>query len=215
MGLIEFLIVSAFLAIGVVFAALERYALTVAYVIAVLVGGWFFFDPVQVFLLDNWREILFHQVPLYLGVGVAVSVVKWFWFVLKRASKIRDAKETFKPDSMHFDKDDGHTESLEGLRRAKFIKHWNNSIGYDHKVNMRGLHWREWDKPEIITDLLTPKAKQHVDDISYWIFFWPFVIVSTLFKDLIVKLAKHVARIFDIVFSRASRLLISNAAKDI
>lgn len=225
MGLLELVIVGGLFLIGCVLSAFERYSLTVGYLVALFVGSWFFFDPAHDFIVQNWREILFHQVPLYIGVGIGIAVLKWFSLVIKRASAIRDAKETFKPDNINPRSRIGTSEDADklvdnpdALRRFKFIQHWNDtSLRHDDggTVSFTNINWREWQKPEIITDLLTPKAKHHVDDIAYWIFFWPFVVVSTLFKDLFIKLAKHTARFFDWAFNRMSRLLISNAAKDI
>jgi hypothetical protein len=225
MGLIELIVLGILFLIGCLFSAFERYSLTVVYVVALVAGGWFFFDPAHDFIAANWREVLLHQAPLYIAAGLAVAVLKWFFLVLKTAGAIKDAKETFDPDSMtgHGSKGyrDGYfPENPEIVRRIKFIDHWNNTAarGYEsefHGVEIDSVLSAQWKSPEVITDLLTPKAKRHIDDISYWIFFWPFVVISTLFKDLIVKLAKHTARFFDWAFNRLSRLVISNAAKDI
>lgn len=229
MGLIEIVLLGALFFVGCLFSAFERYALTVAYITALLAGGWFFFGhPVQDFVATTgWRTILLYQVPLYLGAGLVIALLKWFILVLKTAGAIKDAKETFNPDSKGYVTSKFSKELIdkpEAFRRAKFIDHWNTTItdrynsphrDFTHHVSLDNVTNAEWLKPEIITDLLTPKAKNHIDDISYWIFFWPFVVVSTLFKDLIVKIAKHTARFFDWAFNRMSRLVISNAAKDI
>lgn len=229
-GLIELLVFGGLFFVGCLLSAFERYLLTVVIAAVVLVGGWFFFDVVHDTLRDNWKDILLHQAPLYLGAGLAVALGKWFMLVVKTASANKDVKETFNPDKVSLDSLNSHNRSaLDGIaadawRRVKFIIHWNSRIAYPyedvestvaHRVDISDISHSDWSKPEIITDLLTPKAKNHVDDIAYWIFFWPLVVVSTLFKDLIIKLAKHTARLFDLAFNRLSRLVISNAAKDI
>lgn len=208
--------------VGVGFAAFDKYLWSSIYAAALIAGSWFFIEPLRTFVHTvGISHVLLHDIPLYLGVGLAVAVLKWFLFVLKTAGKIKDAKETFNPKYALSSSDlsDATKGNDDATRRAKFIEHWNgNVVGYSStakKIKTSSITAEQWAKPEILTDLLTPKAKQHVDDISYWIFFWPFVVVSTLFKDLVVKLAKHAARFFDWAFNRVSRLVISNAAKGI
>lgn len=251
--------------IGVfVYEIVDKKIFSVLYVALAVAGGWFVFDPFKNFVLAaGWKTIVLHWIPLYLGIGVGVALLKWLQLTLKVASHIGDTKEDLKKiDFQHLvnvlnktaaekeynetlaeakrvhsnlnwdsrtQKDKGlsfvapeppaeipaTTAQIDAFRREHFIKLWNKSerehdlpsVNTDSKTN--------WNDPEIITELLTPRAKKNVSTISFWVIQWPFVVVSTVIGDLLLKFGKHVAKWFDHLFTNIGKRLVRHASKGI
>lgn len=93
-------------------------------------------------------------------------------------------------------------------RRRAFVQFYSNATPRTHKV-----YTADFSKAESVVDALTPRAKDNVGLITIWIFQWPIVIIDTLITDLLVKLGKHAARVFDAMFSYFSRKLVAHATK--
>lgn len=214
------------------------------FIIAVLTAGWFLFPPFTAWVLAiGWKSLLLHWLPLYIGIGVAVATLKWILRNLKVAEKIRDLKETFnanlpitltearkaaysqnieKGKSVYPRSRDGYDPDMKepvaataeeeaAYRRFKFMELWNRS-SYRENINLDTV---KWENPDIITELLVPRAKKHIDDISIWVVEWPFVVVGMVISDFLMKIGKHLAKLLDRVFTGLSKVLIRNAAKGI
>lgn len=103
-------------------------------------------------------------------------------------------------------------------RRKAFVDHYvKKRFGYrsDHKdyVHADAVATHRWAKDDIIAELLTPRAKKHVDRITFWVLEWPYVIVATVIDDILIKFARNIARFFDWAFTGMSRFWISRVVK--
>lgn len=99
-------------------------------------------------------------------------------------------------------------EEAAANRREKFVEYYKQTISRQHKT-----YSADFKKASSVVDALTPRAKDNVGLITIWIFQWPIVIVDTLITDLLIKLGKHAARLFDAMFSYFSRKLVAHATK--
>lgn len=197
---------------GVGLVASERYGYAFFTLIGLAVGSWFLFEPVKTFVAVGWKVLLFKWLPIYLVAGVVVALVKWFFHVWKTASKISDAKESFKDNA----KADAPNPAD---RREAFVKHYMEHDLYDGRgpdyIDVDSILDKRWKEENIVAELLTPRAKKHVDRITFWVLEWPYVVISTLFADILLKFARNVARFFDWAFTAASRFWISRVVKGI
>ena len=213
-------IVAAILLIGGLFAAFDTFAWAVIFSFLVVGAGYFFFGLKELIVAIGWKVILIKWIPLYLAVGVVVAFLKWLLTVKKVANRIAGLREKFKPESVSGPSERSSAYitvagNPDALRRYKFVKLWNESNNYD--VRVVGIEDTvdkiDWTNPNIVAHLLTPHAKDYIAAITFWIFEWPFVVVSTFFKDFLVKLGKHVARFFDWAFTGLSRAIVGRATK--
>lgn len=76
------------------------------------------------------------------------------------------------------------------------------------------VHPNDINKEDFFVTLFAARARDYVERITNWIFSWPIVILSTVFNDMLLKLGKHAARLFDLVTTQFSRRLVSGAVKD-
>jgi hypothetical protein len=158
----------------------------------------------------GWKEILFHHIPLYLGIGVGVAFLKWIQSSFKFASELADIKANLTRDLGTFDAT--NAEHLKKLydRITSRGGNYTNIIGRLINQKASGLQITSLD--QLITEI-NPAAVQQVDRITSWIFTWPFVIVHTAFVDLLIKLGKHVAKFFDAIFGKLTRAIVANGLK--
>ncbi len=198
---------------GIGLCAFEKYGYALVSMIGLAVGSWFIFEPFRNFIWSiGWHSLLFKWVPLYLASGVVVvALVKWFFHILKTSSKIKDEKETFKNTAAADIKDDA-------TRRQKFVEHYMANNKYSNRadyVDADSIPTKRWQEESIVAELLTPRAKKHMDRISFWVLEWPYVIIATIFDDILIKFARNVARFFDWAFTAASRVWIARVVKGI
>lgn len=197
---------------GVGFVAFENYGLAFLTIIALLAGAWAFFEPFKTFIVSvGWKTLLIKWLPIYLAVGVLVALVKWFFHVWKTAAAISEARETFK-----------NTDAVVSSplsRRQLFVTHYFNQFRNRYNpadyISATDVSAKRWAEEGIVAELLTPRAKNHLNRISFWVLEWPYVIVATIFDDILIKFARNVARIFDWAFTAASRFWISRVTKGI
>ena len=100
------------------------------------------------------------------------------------------------------------TEEVDAARREHFIQLWNDSDRDHDLTSVSTTAQTDWKDPEIIVELLTPRAKKKIDVISWWVLEWPFVIVSTVIGDFLIKFGKHVAKLFDRLFTGMGKMLV-------
>jgi hypothetical protein len=206
LGLPAFLLIAilALFILDVVFFSFEKYEWSIGVMVASIAAAYFFQPDFHNFVLTGWVTILTKYIPFYLLGGLATAVAKWIIHNFKAASKIGEAKKEF--DANH-DKPDAPIAQ----RRQAFVKFFESYMGYRSKHKIYTVS--DFNKETAVVDALTPRAKDNVGIITIWIFQWPVVIVATLFEDLIVKLAKNAARVFDALFSAASRALVGRVTK--
>jgi hypothetical protein len=196
---------------GVSLVAIESYWWSLVTIIGLFAGLWFVSDPVQAFILSlSWKVVLLKWLPIYLGVGVGVALVKWSLHIAKTASKVKDARENFK-NSRDLDGVDAPT------RRKAFVDFYtqNQKISSSDYVSYANMPTKRWQDEGILAELLTPRAKNHLDRISFWVLEWPYVILATIVSDFLLRFGRWIARLFDLAFTRISRFWIHQVVKDI
>lgn len=203
--------VIALILFGIGLVAFESYGYALLSMIVLSVGSWVIFEPFRNFVLTvGWHNLLLKWIPLYLAAGVLVALIKWFFHVWKTASSISDAKETFKEKDV--------SESTNPVvRRQAFVEHFMNacsSHGPDY-INTGSVTAKRWQEEGIVAELLTPRAKKHLDRISFWVLEWPYVVIATIFDDILIKFARNVGRFFDWAFTNMSRFWIARVVKGI
>lgn len=197
---------------GIGLCAFEKYGYALLTIGALIVGSWFIFEPFKDFVLSiGWHSLLLKWVPLYLAAGVGVALIKWFFHILKTSSAIGDAKETFKNTAK------ANVEDA-SIRRKAFVEHYMDLLRYKNRtdhIDVSSIPGKRWQEEGIVAELLTPRAKKHMDRISFWVLEWPYVIIATIFDDILIKFARNVARFFDYAFTAASRVWIARVTKGI
>ncbi len=180
----------------------DKYIASFFLLLGTLVASYFFVpEAAQIVATYGWMGMFTYVLPTYLGIGVGVAVIKWFFYNLKIAGRIKEAIAKFNKSCS------GHNDEM--AKRKSFIDFWNSH--YYPRVSS----FQEWKDPDVVVDALTPKAKNEVDRITFWVLQWPIVVIATLLEDLLVKLGKHVADLFDYLFNQLARKLVSNATKDL
>lgn len=195
--------------------------------IVALVGSYLFIpEAANIVHNTGWVYFLVHRVSYYLVAGFVVALAEWMWHNFKVAGRIRELKvrfdEKFNLASTKASAGVGtgarndHTYSGvsdASWRRYAFLAFWNNATTHSHNVDMPDPI--QCERETIIIDKLTPKAKDHVADITIWILQWPLVLIATVFEDVLINIGKHFASFCDAIFSRSSRALIGWASKGI
>lgn len=214
MFLLEIVGIIALVLLGITWVAMEMYGVSLASAGALIAFLIFVFSPVKKWIATvGWKLIFIKWLPIYLAIGVVIAFMKWFFYVWRTADHIRDARESFK--------DSNHTAITDPAdRRKTFVNYYvKKRFGYrsDHKdyVYVESVADHRWKEDSIVADLLTPRAKKHVDRISFWVLEWPYVIVATIIDDILIKFAHNVARFFDWAFTNMSKFWISRVVKDI
>lgn len=204
---------------GIGLVAVERYGTALLTIIGVLFGLWLLCEPFKTFVIGiGWQTLLVKWLPIYLAIGVGVALIKWFFHIMKMVSAINDAKETFKNTA------GGQEAKDPASRRVSFVNHFIEHNKYKNSdyfsensdyFSVSNVSQKRWNEEGIVAELLTPRAKNHIDRITFWVLEWPYVIIATIFDDIIIKFAHNIARFFDWAFTTASRFWIARSVKDI
>lgn len=191
------------LALDLVLFINDKYIASFFLLLGTIVFSYFFVpEASQIVASYGWMGMFTYVLPVYLGIGIGIAIVKWFLYNLKIAGRIKEAVGKFKKT---FSSDGVPSREV----NKKFISYWNTY--YRPRVS----EFHNYDSPEVIIDALTPTAKNEVERISFWILQWPIVVVATLLEDLLLKIGKHAAQFFDYAFNQLARKLVANAAKDL
>lgn len=189
--------------VDVVLFSYEEYEWSVTVMIASITAAYLFQPEFHAFVHAGWYLILMKYMPIYLGVGLVTAIVKWAINNVKCVGRIRKAKKEF--DARY----PIVKETTPQLRRAAFVAFFKQ-LPTSQKDTIYSV---DFALATSVVDALTPRAKDHVGLITLWIFQWPVVIIEILIADLLIKLGKHTARLFDTAFSYFSRKLVANATK--
>lgn len=193
--------------VDVVLFSYEEYEWSVTVMIASITAAYLFQPEFHAFVHAGWYLILMKYMPIYLGVGLVTAIVKWAINNVKCVGRIREAKKEF--DTRYPIKETLPTEVVAETRRKAFVAFFKQ-LPTSQKDTIYSV---DFALATSVVDALTPRAKDHVGLITLWIFQWPVVIVEILIADLLIKLGKHTARLFDTAFSYFSRKLVANATK--
>lgn len=187
-------IVTILILADIAFFVSDKYIFSFFLLLGILGVSFFFIPEVASFVAERgWSSILTQLLPMYLAAGVGVALVKWVLYVLKKANYIKAAKKKFTLNG-------GDDQSA-----PKFVVWWNNQYGNRQIYHFENCDW------DFVIDRLTPSAKENIDRITFWVLQWPIVIIATIFEDILIKLGKRVAELFDYLFNGVAKKIIGNA----
>lgn len=232
------LIILALVLVDVWLFAIDRYIWSFIVLVSGIVASYFFVPEVATFIATyGWFEVLKYGVPGYFLLGAATASLKWVSFARGVADRLADLRKTFdstyeipmvstnkKPESDPL-RDPRNLQAVAELipltgddlvkhRRQAFLKFVNNYA----KVIFK----RRCDIPykvdsvvddKIFVGILTPRTRDYIERVSFWVLQWPIVLINFILEDLLIKLANNIARLIDTVFNRLARLFVGNAVK--
>lgn len=208
-------LISLLLVADLMLFTFDRYVLSFFMLLVNIGLAWWLIPDVTSFVVQyTVRGLLTHVLPIYLLIGVGVAFVKWILFNIKFANIVSNIKEDFKQDKV------GYEFESDADRRAAFAHFWNNRYRCDSMFSSDetpklSTNAFEYENSESLVHQLTPRAKNFIERITFWVLQWPIVIVSTLISDFLVKIGRHVAIIFDKLFTQLSRAWMRRVVKDI
>jgi hypothetical protein len=216
----------AVLVVDFVLFSFEQYVWSVVCTVLTIVGAYYFYNFTHVWISSiGWGKLLGVYFPIYIGIGLLVALGKWFLYAFKIVTKIKSAREKFDSFSIpnkfqfspfrhnrefehfvtgKFNDEDLLTakEQLQKIFRESFV----GFFCHEHSCTPGKVS--SWGNENSIVEALTPRAKNNIGKISVWIFQWPFTVLSTLFNDFVINLAKHFASLIDSIFSKPIEKLI-------
>lgn len=232
------LILAAVLLVDIGLFIADRYWLSAMLFVATIAGSYFVFPEVAAFVDTHsyWTIGLY-----YLGAGVITAAVKWVFFNVGVAMKLRELRAEFEdryvapvnePDPEPIIRVAGDyaleriqpppakpraTEAQIAFeKRKRFVEYLLGGERYARLMKMNTQPRFEELKltaDDALIQLLTPRSKHYVERITGWLVQWPIVIVTTIFEDLFVKIGKHLARLLDLFLRKLSAILIGGAVK--
>lgn len=104
------------------------------------------------------------------------------------------------------------------IKNYAFYEHVKDKYGITELLRgqpkVRISNVRDFTKVSL-TDVFTPRARDYIQRITFWVLQWPIVVLSTIVEDLILNIGTWVAQTFDTLFHNFARKIIGNAVKDI
>ncbi|TFH07049.1 MAG: hypothetical protein E4H14_09385 [Candidatus Thorarchaeota archaeon] len=225
------LILGALLVVDLLlFTFWDRYIISFFLLVGVGIAAFWLLPEFAAFIRDvGFTKLLTVYLPAYLGVGVLTATAKWIVHIFKVAGSVKDLFKQFTKELPKLKADptriglyprstdaDTITKVLDNENQmfARYIYHvgtgeddWRlKEVIADNNVFREDLSTRE----ELV-DALIPQAKKNVGRITFWALQWPITIISTLIEDVLIKLGKHLSRLFDYVFNRMARKIITRA----
>jgi hypothetical protein len=232
------LAIIALLVCEVVLFSLDRYITSFFLLIGSFAAAFFLIDGVSQYVTDvGWWTLVSTYGLYYLGGGVAVATLKWFQQLYHVRHTISDLRVEFEQSYKAPTSATAVTseQSIPGvdvgrpvpLTEAQLRMHKRKAfIRFVTSNRPDALRRTQVAVPsdsatvenvlsseEGLIDILTPKARNNVERISFWVLQWPIVVLSTVLEDLLLKIGKHLARLFDAVFNRAARALVGGAVE--
>ena len=175
----------------------DKYILSFLFFVGSVIFTYHFFPTVGTAISSEpWENILKVWLPTYAVAGLIFTFIKWLLFVAKEMRRYKEELTKYlalKPDTIAAH---GIDFAYAGFAKTKKSFIYDDSMTYDQLVV-----------------LLIPRAKDHVDRISFWFLQWPLVIVGTLIEDFLLKVGKHIARLFDEAFKEITKAVAFSVMK--
>lgn len=185
------------------FFVADMYIVSFFWFLGIVVGSYFFVPgAAEILVAGDWMHFLTVILPLYLLIGAGVSMVKWILNVAKHGLWLNEQWTEFKKGSSG--------QSTEEIR-ADFLRNMPSDVKTDLGYSFSDI--RKHVTHEEMTELLTPKAKKNIDKITFWALQWPVTIIGTLLKDILLKIGKHLARLFDFLFHGLAKQIVGAGLK--
>lgn len=161
---------------------------------------------------EGWQHFLTHYVLGYLIIGVITAAFKWVFHIWKVRDKIWEAREAYaNRTSAMIDKAEEKGFSKYTVLAALYEESWHWK---QRRELLNGKEPSELKTEQQFIDAVTPNAKKNVDRITFWVLQWPIVILSTLLNDILTKIGREIARLFNYMFNRLAKAITTGALKD-
>lgn len=192
------------------FTVWDRYIVSFFGLIVIAVGAYFLLPGFVDFInAHTWQDFV-RWAGIYLGVGVAVAGLKWLFFNLRVGRKLREYRVEFEKSYTDVERDGKAKTPADKRKEYLSVISNHNYIIYKQRKHISSSANETEDR---MIDELTPHALDYVDRITFWALQWPFAVLSLVFEDILLKLGRWLSEIFENVFTKLSRLLVSNAVK--
>jgi hypothetical protein len=198
--------ISTLFLLDLVLFSFDRYIWSFVCIVAQVIIAYFFVDIFHTYVTTQgiWNLVT-EYVPIYLGIGILVAILKWFIFsVISVPGKIKEFTETFK-----------YTEVPGTTKYYQFLRCISDEYGVQKLLKGYYPDFEIGVTKEQMNEVLTPKAKNYIDRITFWVLQWPLVVLSTLLEDIILKIGKWVSTVFNAMFYRMSHLRVTSATQNL
>jgi hypothetical protein len=182
----------------------ERYFTSVAiFVVGLATIYAFRQEEVTAFLQSiDYTRLLLVYVPSWIGIGAAIAFLNWIKQVADFGSMVRDAKANVKNFSADVEE-----------KRAEFIHQFDRALAAEPRLSKLGVRLFKHNitSREDLLREITPLATKNAYRISWWVVLWPLVAFNLLTDELIERIGKIAAEIFDATFGRITRNIMSRS----
>lgn len=234
--MILLLIVLFLVAVELTLFAYDKYVWSFIVLVASFAAAYFLLPEFASFVQGvGWGTIATVYLPVYIVLGAATAVLKWLMFIRGVSTDLAEARSKFELQYHAHPEPEVVGEPVAGmairprrgqpvndqvLKREKFLEYLASygTMDLEHLQKVKNIRSKSsganLSKDDALIDILTPRAKEYVGRITFWVLQWPIVLLSLIVEDLILKIGKHVARAIDKVFNQLARALVGNAVKD-
>lgn len=193
----------------------------------------------------NWKDLVLYAIPAYLALGAAVASLKWITFTRGIGKRLAEYRKGFEdrykepPATATADEDEFVDQSVDPRlvqsapkkkevltdeqrklrKRAEFLHQLSHDRSAMYTIFKRSfsldLPRSKQRNDEYVLNVLTPRTRDYLARVTFWVMQWPIVLIDFVLSDLLIKLGEHIAVLIDTVFSRMARMFVSNAIKGI
>lgn len=130
-------------------------------------------------------------VGAYFAIGVAWTLIKWYFYVHRQVVKYNEFKRAFLKKN--------NAETLTGELAAALADEISNSHGY----GTRGV------------SATAPDPAEHKGDLTRWGTYWPFSMVGTALNDVVRRAWEYVYEMLQTTYHRMSKAIFKTAEADL
>ena len=201
------------------FAVWDKYVFSFVLLLGLAVLAWYQVPFVYSFVeTTGYLKLFAEYLPLYLLVGAVVAAAKWGFLVLSVAGDIKEIRQSYIENAKKKRGVDVgpllKTDPAEMRGFLSAVAHTGGTkaatVVYDNTSTFN-FDSNTIQSSEDVLDAVTPRAKRNVERITFWALQWPIVIISTLVEDFLVKIGKHLSKLFDYLFTRVARKILARA----
>jgi hypothetical protein len=160
---------------------------TLVFVGTVLSLQFFSKIPILNYMKRNPGHTLVY-VGIYFAIGIAWTLVKWYFFVHNQIVKYNEFKRAFLKGK--------GADTLTPALAAELADEATRLSGYDRNV------------------AAAPDPANHKSDLTRWGTYWPFSMIGTALNDIIRKAWEYVYEILQTTYQRMSKAVFKTAEAD-
>lgn len=221
--MILLILVCALLIIDIALFSYEQYGWSLIVLVASCAAGYYMIPEVAALVDATTAEVLAYYIGAYLLAGVAVATVKWLAYVRNIGSDLSEVRKTCPKGYVYTGRIYGDNVEFNNyaslaayiIDKASRTEQPSLSRFIRNEASTSENTLRGIDSVEALINAFMPSARKNVDRITYWLVLWPFVLIDLVLNDIIAKLGKHLATLFNKLFGRLTRFIITSAIGNI